>query len=78
VLEDVAVVHVPAAVGVEADGDLDDLVRVDADRVLETAFVFVDRVVEPVVRVALERDGRREIAVADAALRDLRSGSAGG
>src|SRR6266851_4015573 len=35
VFEDVAVVHVAAAVGGEADGDFGDLVRVDADGVLE-------------------------------------------
>ncbi len=34
VLQDVAVVHVPAAVGGEANGDLDDLVGIDADGVL--------------------------------------------
>ena len=44
-LQDVAVVHVAAAVGLEADGDLDDLVRVYTDRVLEAALVVVDRVV---------------------------------
>ena len=66
-LEDVAVVHVPAAVGREADGDLDELVWIDADGVLEPAFVVVDRVVEFVVRVALERDCRGEVALAYAA-----------
>jgi hypothetical protein len=55
-LEDVAVVHVGAAVGREPDGDLDDLVRVYADRVLEAALVVVDRVVELVVAVAFECD----------------------
>src|SRR5207237_4092771 len=58
----------PAAVGGEADGDLDDLIRVDADGVLEPALVLVDRVVELVVRVALDRDGRGEVSVADAAV----------
>ena len=42
VFEDVAVVHVAAAVGGEADGDFDDLVGVDADGVLEAALVVVD------------------------------------
>ena len=46
VFEDVAVVHVPAGVGGEADGDFDDLVGVDADGVLEAALVVVDGVVE--------------------------------
>src|ERR1700730_11109600 len=35
VFEDVAVIHVAAAVTVEADGDLDDLVGGDADGVLQ-------------------------------------------
>ena len=34
VLQDVAVVHVPAAIGGKANGDLDDLVGIDADGVL--------------------------------------------
>jgi len=46
VFEDVAVVHVAAAVGLEADGELDDLVGVDADGVLEPSFAGVDDVVE--------------------------------
>jgi hypothetical protein len=71
VLEDVAVVHVPAAVGGEANGDLDELVGIDAHGVLEAAFVVVDRVVELVVRVTLERDRRGEVALADASVRDL-------
>jgi hypothetical protein len=54
VFEDVAVVHVAAAVSGEADGDLGDLVGVDADGVLEAVFVVVDGVVELVVRVAVE------------------------
>src|SRR5262249_33503137 len=66
VLEDVAVVHVPSAVAREADGDLDDLVGIDADRVLEAALVVVDRVVELVIGVAFEGDGSGELAVADA------------
>src|SRR6185437_14518232 len=48
-----------------------DLVRVDADRVLEPPFVLVDRMLELVVSVALESDGGGEIALADRALRDL-------
>jgi hypothetical protein len=56
VFEDVAVVHVAAAVGGEADGDFGDLVGVDADGVLEAAFVVVDGVAALVVRVAVERD----------------------
>jgi hypothetical protein len=44
VFEDVAVVHVPAAVGGEADSDLGDLAGVDADGVLQAAFVVVDGV----------------------------------
>jgi hypothetical protein len=43
------VIHVAAAVTVEADGDLDDLVGVDADGVLQTALVVVDRVIELVL-----------------------------
>jgi hypothetical protein len=50
VFEDVAVVHVAAAVGLEADGELDDLVGVDPDGVLEPSFVGVDDVVEFVAR----------------------------
>jgi hypothetical protein len=61
VFEDMAVIHVAAAVGGEADGDLDDLVGVNADGVLEAAFVVVDGVAERVVRVAFER--RTEPAV---------------
>jgi hypothetical protein len=60
-----AVVHVPAAVAFEADGDLDDLVRVDADGVLETPLVVGDRVVELVAGVALESDRRGEVAFTD-------------
>src|SRR5258708_5125191 len=56
VFEDVAVVHVAAAVGGEADGDFDDLIGVDADGVLEAAFVVVDGVAGFVVRVPFERD----------------------
>jgi hypothetical protein len=56
VFEDVAVVHVAAAEGGEADGDFDHLVGVDADGVLEAAFVVVDGVAEIVVGVAFERD----------------------
>jgi hypothetical protein len=50
VLEDVAVVHVAAAEDLEADEDVDDLVGVDADRVLEAQFVVVESV-DPVVAV---------------------------
>src|SRR4051794_37183757 len=71
VLEDVAVVHVPAAVGGEANGDLDDLVGVHADRVLEAAFVVIYGVLELVAGAAAERDGGGEVEVADAVLRDL-------
>ena len=49
-------VHVPAGVGGEADGEFDDLVGVDADGVLEAALVVVDRVVKLVVGVAPEGD----------------------
>ena len=71
VFEDVAVVHVPAAVGGEADGDFGDLAGVDADGVLEAAFVVVDGVVELVVRVAFERDGGGDGEVFDAVAGDL-------
>ena len=74
VFEDVAVVHVSAAVGREADGDLDDLLGIDANGVLEPPFVVVDRVGKGVIRVALERDRRDEVAVLDTALRDLVAG----
>src|SRR5258705_9870853 len=70
VFEDVAVVHVAAAVGGEADGDFGDLVGVDADGVLEAAFVVVDDVVELVVRVAFERDCGGDGAVFDAVFGD--------
>jgi hypothetical protein len=42
VLEDVTVVHVAAAEDLEADDDVDDFLRVDADGVLEAAFVVVE------------------------------------
>src|SRR6267143_6797805 len=54
VLQDVTVVHVPTAVGGEANGDLDDLVGIDPDGVLESAFVVIDRVAQFVIRVAPE------------------------
>jgi hypothetical protein len=63
VFEDVAVVHVAPAVRREANGDLDELVGVDADGVLEAALVVVDRMVELVVGVALELDGCGEVAL---------------
>jgi hypothetical protein len=69
--EDVAVVHVAAAVGGEADGDFDDLIGVDADGVLEAAFVVVDGVAGFVVRVAFERDCGGDGAVFDAVFGDL-------
>jgi len=59
------------AVGGEADGDFGDLVGVDADGVLEAAFVVVDDVVELVVRVAFERDCGGDGAVFDAVFGDL-------
>src|SRR6266446_7194268 len=65
VFEDVAVVHVAAAVGLEADGELDDLVGVDADGVLESSFVGVDDVAEFVAGVAGQAHGRGRVAVAD-------------
>src|SRR6266487_2999787 len=71
VFEDVAVVHVAAAVGGEADGDFGDLVGVDADGVLEAAFGVVDGVVEFVVRVAFERDCGGDGEVFDAVFGDL-------
>src|SRR6266851_3085077 len=71
VFEDVAVVHVAAAVGGEADGDFGDLVRVDADGVFQAAFVVVDGVVELVVRVAFARDGGGDGEVFDAVFGDL-------
>ena len=64
-------VHVPAAVGGEADGDFGDLVRVDADGVFQAAFVVIDGVVEFVVRVAFERDGGGEGEVFDAVAGNL-------
>ena len=64
-------VHVAAAVGGEADGDFDDLVGVDADGVLEAAFVVVDGVAELVVGVAFERDCGGDGEVFDAVVGDL-------
>src|SRR6201993_2041750 len=65
VFEDVAVVHVAGAGVLEADGELDDLVGVDADGVLEPSFVGVDDVVELVAGVAGQAHGRGRVAVAD-------------
>src|SRR5690349_7105238 len=65
VFEDVAVVHVAAAVVPEADSELDDLVGVDADGVLKPSFVGVDDVVELVAGVAGQAYGRGRVAVAD-------------
>src|SRR6266700_3295683 len=70
VVEDVAVVHVAAAVGLEADGELDDLVGVDADGVLEPSFVGVDDVVELVVGVRGQAYGRGRLVVADSVVGD--------
>jgi hypothetical protein len=50
VLEDVAVVHVAPAKHLEADNDVDDFVRVDADGVLEAPFILVEAVRDAVVR----------------------------
>ena len=69
-------VHVAAGVGGEADGNLDDLVGIDADRVLEPALVLVDRVVELVVWVPVERDRGGEAATRVIAL--ATSSSSGG
>ena len=53
VLEDVAVVHVAPAEDLEADDDVDDLVRIDADGVLQAELVVVERVRDAVLgRVA--------------------------
>jgi hypothetical protein len=71
VFEDVAVVHVAAAVGGEAYGDFGDLFGVDADGVLEAAFVVVDGVIELVVRVAFERGCGGDGEVFDAVFGDL-------
>ena len=71
-------VHVAAAVGGEADGDLGDLVGVDADGVLEAAFVVVDGVGELVVGVAVEGDGGGEGEVFDAVAGDLVADGAAG
>lgn len=71
VFEDVAVVHVAAAVGGEADGDFGDLVGVDADGVLEAAFVVVDCVAEFVAGVAFERDCGGDGELFDAVFGDL-------
>ncbi len=71
VFEDVAVVHVAVAVGGEADGDLGDLMGVDADGVLKAAFVVVDGVAGFVVRLASERDCGGDGAVFDAVFGDL-------
>src|SRR6266699_3207991 len=78
VFEDVAVVHVAAAVGGETDGDFGDLVGVDADGVLEAAFVVVDGVVELVAGVAFERDGGGNGEVFDAMVGDLVADGASG
>src|SRR5579864_8658337 len=78
VFEDVAVVHVAAAVGGEADGDFGDLVGVDADGVLEAAFVVVDGVVELVFRVAVERDCGGDGEVFNAVVGDVEADGASG
>ena len=44
VLEDVAVVHVAPAEDLEADDDVDHLVRIDADGVFQAELVVVERV----------------------------------
>jgi len=71
VLEDVTVVHVPAAVVGEADGDLDDLVRVDADGVLEAALIVIDGVLKLILWVGFERYRRCELNILDTAFGDL-------
>ena len=58
VLEDVAVVHVAAAEHLEADDDVDDLVRVDADGVLEAELVVVEAVRDAVVGRVADANGR--------------------
>jgi hypothetical protein len=78
VFEDVAVVHVAAAVGGEADGDFCDLAGVDADGVLEAVFVVVDDVGEFVAGVASERDGGGDGKVFDAVFGDLVADRAAG
>jgi len=75
---DVAVVHVAAAVGGEADGDFGDLIGVDADGLLEAVFVVINGVVEFVVGVAFERDGGSEDEVFDAMAGDLVADGAAG
>jgi hypothetical protein len=57
VLEDVTVVHVAAAEDLEADDDVDDFLRVDADGVLEAAFVVVEPVWDAVVEVVADAHG---------------------
>src|SRR5712672_4108703 len=71
VFEDVAVVHVAAAVGGEADGDFCDLVWVDADGVFEAAFVVVNGVAQLVAGVAFDRDRGGDGDVFDAVVGDL-------
>ena len=58
VLEDVAVVHVAAAETLEADDDVDDLVRVDADGVLESELIVVEPMRDPVVGRPADAHGR--------------------
>src|SRR6266542_2596415 len=67
VLEDVAVVHVAAGVGGEADGELDELVGVDPHGVLEPSLVGVDDVVELVIGISGQPHGGGHGAVADPA-----------
>src|SRR5207302_7293052 len=52
VLEDMAVLHVARAEDGEADDDVDDLVRVDADGLLEAKLVVVELVRDAVTDVA--------------------------
>jgi hypothetical protein len=71
VLEDVAVVHVAPAVCVEANGDLNELVGVHANRVLEPSLVVVDDVIQIIGWAPFELDRGGEVAILDAPLRDL-------
>jgi hypothetical protein len=68
------VVHVAAAENVEAGDDVDDFVRVDADGVLEAAFVVVEPVRNAVLRVVADAHGGAGAAGDDSVVGQLHAG----
>ena len=61
VLEDVAVVHGPAGVGVEPRDDVDDLVGIDSYGALQAALVVVETVADAVVDGLIDVNGRSSL-----------------